>query len=324
MIRPLVSVIIATWNTGKYLPETLASALAQTWPNLEVIVVDDGSTDGTRDAIAEFLPRIRYEPRPHLGLAAARNEGIRLAQGAYVALLDADDLWHPEKIAVQVEVAERHPEAGMIVCDGVEFSEEGILRETALSEPLSRAVGSSINGEAVGDFQRDLISGCGIACPAQVLIPRRVLHEIGPFTDSQIQDYDYYLRLSLRYPIALHSHTHVRYRHRSDAMSAAWRDNWLLWLLSDLPVLKAHRRRCRPEDRQFLEARIRGLATSLGHGLMTQGRSGARLEATARLLRVFRWHPWPPTVLIHLAGLWSPQAVFRIGTRLTRSFRRSP
>lgn len=207
MTPPLVSVVIATWNARRYLPETLGSALDQTWPNLEVIVVDDGSTDGTHEAITEFLPRIRYERRPHQGLAAARNEGIRLARGDYVALLDADDLWHPEKVAVQMEVAQRHPETGMIVCDGVEFSGDSILRETLLLEPFLRVLRSAGKEEVTGDFQRELIAGCCIGCPAQVLIPRHVLAELGAFIDSGAQDYDFYLRLTLRYPIALHAHS---------------------------------------------------------------------------------------------------------------------
>jgi len=327
MSPPLVSVVIASWNTRHYLPETLASALEQSWPDLEVIVVDDGSTDGTREAIAEFLPRIRYEARPHRGLAAARNEGIRLARGEYIALLDADDLWHPEKIATQVEIAGRYPEAGMIVCNGVEFSEHqalsecGDLSETLLAERFLRALQASPSGEVAGDFQRDLIPNTGISCPAQVLLPRRVVEEVGPFVGSGAQDHDYYLRVSLKYPIVFHAHSHVRWRFRPDSMSGDRRHRMSAWTLFALPVLKAHRRRCRPADLPLLDDTLRKRAGYLSYDLMAWGREGKRLAATARLLRVFRLHPWPPTALMYLAGLWSPRVVYQVGARATRPFR---
>src|SRR5262245_22654271 len=118
---PLVSVIITTYNTARYLPATLTSALAQTYSPYEVIVVDDGSEDDAAGSVQPFLDRIRFLPERHIGLAAARNRALDVARGEYIALLDADDLWDPDKLAVQVEVARRHPESGMIACDGREF-----------------------------------------------------------------------------------------------------------------------------------------------------------------------------------------------------------
>ena len=304
MADPLVSVVIATWNTADYLSETVASALDQTWPNLEVIVIDDGSTDHTHDVIAPFMSRIRYEPRVHRGLAAARNEGIRLATGDFVALLDADDLWHPEKIATQVDLALQNPESGLIACNGVEFDGERILSAKLLSDEFARVLAKSSAGEVTGDLQQELIHGCGICCPSQVLLPRDVLKKIGPFIDSNSQDYDYYLRVSLCYPITVHSQLHVKWRYRSDSMSGPRSERWIRWRLNTLPVLRAHMRRCRPEHRAPLDMRIHQQTSSLGYYLMTRGRVANRLSATSELLTLLRVRPWPPSALVHLAGLW--------------------
>ena len=106
MDETLVSVVIPTYNYAHFVTGAVESALAQTYPDREVIVVDDGSTDDTRDRLAPFEGRIRYIHQENQGLSAARNTGIRAARGALVAFLDSDDLWHPEKLAVQARYLE--------------------------------------------------------------------------------------------------------------------------------------------------------------------------------------------------------------------------
>ena len=318
MSTPLVSVVIAAWNAAAYLPQTLATAVGQTWPNLEVILVDDGSTDDTASVIVPFLPRIRYERRSHKGLAAARNEGIRLARGDYIALLDADDLWHPEKISIQIAIAERHAQSGLIACDGEEFCEGQVLRESLLGGQVAAAARASPTGEVTGDFQRQSIEGVLIACPAQVLLPRRVLERIGPFIDSGVQDYDYYLRVARHYPITFHREVLAWWRFRPDSMSGPRAGRQLKWGLDLLPVLRTHRQRCRSVDRDVLERRIRKLVRSLGYQLMTRRREARRLRASSLLVKLLLEHPWPPTPLAYLVGLWSPGLIYRIGTRVAR------
>jgi glycosyltransferase involved in cell wall biosynthesis len=313
--KPLVSVVIAAWNAAEYLSQTLATALSQTWPNLEVILVDDGSTDNTAQAIDPFLSRIRYERRGHHGLAVARNEGIRLANGDYIALLDADDLWHPEKIAIQVSIAERHPQSGLIACDGEEFCDGRVLRDSLLGSQVAAAVRASATGAVTGDFQRESIAGVLIACPAQVLLPRRVVDRIGPFIDSTVQDYDYYLRVARHYPMTFHRDLLVRWRFRPESMSGPRANRQLRWGLDLLPVLRTHRKRCRSADRDLLEQRIRKLVRSVGYQLMIRGRQTGRLPTGSGLLKLWLENPWPPTPLVHLAGLWSPHFVYRLGAR---------
>jgi len=101
--RPTVSVVIAAYNAERWIAEAIQRVLGQDYPVLEVIVVDDGSTDATREAIAPFREPVRYVFQENAGSAAARNHGIRLARGELVAFLDADDRWLPGKLAAQVD-----------------------------------------------------------------------------------------------------------------------------------------------------------------------------------------------------------------------------
>ena len=103
MTVPLVSCVVAVFNGERYLAESLQSVLAQTYPRLELIVVDDGSIDGTAQVIADFGRRVRCIRETNSGLAAARNRGIAAASGDFLAFLDADDVWLPDKIARQME-----------------------------------------------------------------------------------------------------------------------------------------------------------------------------------------------------------------------------
>ena len=117
MIPRLVSVVVPTYDYGCFVAEAVASALAQTYPHREVIVVDDGSTDDTREVLAPYSDRIRYIFQSNQGLSAARNTGIRAAQGEFIALLDSDDVWHPRKLEVQMHFLHDLPEVGLLGTD---------------------------------------------------------------------------------------------------------------------------------------------------------------------------------------------------------------
>jgi glycosyltransferase involved in cell wall biosynthesis len=110
--RPLVSVIVTFYNQAAFVEPTLSSVLAQDYSPMEVIVVDDGSTDDTPQACAAFSGRVRYVRRSNGGPSAARNEGLRQARGSLIAHLDGDDLWDPGKITAQVATALRYPRGG--------------------------------------------------------------------------------------------------------------------------------------------------------------------------------------------------------------------
>lgn len=123
--HPTVSVVIPCYNGAPYVGEAIESALAQTHPPLEVIVIDDGSTDGSLQVIRSFGEAIRWETGPNRGACAARNRGLELARGELIQFLDADDLLHPEKLERQVPEVLKHPKA-IVYCDyNVERAESG-------------------------------------------------------------------------------------------------------------------------------------------------------------------------------------------------------
>ncbi len=190
-MQPTISVVIATYNYGRYLAGAIASVLGQTFTDYEVIVVDDGSTDDTESVIRPYLSdsRIRYLRTEHVGQPAAKNAGIRDGTGRYVAFLDADDVWLPTKLEKQVAVFERSdPELGVVYCrrgfidpDGREFTrDQRTPRRGDVLAPI---------------FHRPFI------CFSSSVIRRDVLEEVGHFDESipMSIDYDLWLRIALRY-----------------------------------------------------------------------------------------------------------------------------
>ncbi|HTQ41039.1 MAG TPA: glycosyltransferase [Pirellulales bacterium] len=120
--EPLVSILIPCFNAEKYVGEAIESALAQTYPRIEVVVVDDGSTDGSLDVIRSFGRRIRCETGPKRGACAARNQALRLSGGEFIQFLDADDLLEPMKIAMQLPML-LADEADIVLCRGLLFGD---------------------------------------------------------------------------------------------------------------------------------------------------------------------------------------------------------
>lgn len=131
---PKVSVIIPLFNGALTIGKALRSVLNQSFRDLEVIIVNDNSTDTSFEVITNFLPkeRVRYFPNPrNMGIAATRNHGIRLAQGRFIAFLDQDDLWEKEKLAKQLEVFEAEPEVGLVFCNvSCRTLENHVIRES--------------------------------------------------------------------------------------------------------------------------------------------------------------------------------------------------
>src|SRR5438093_7588070 len=124
-VLPYVSVIIPVFNGERYIRQTIESVLAQTYNNFEILVIDDGSTDGTAEAVKEYEKNLRYVRQGNGGASKARNQGIRFSQGKYIAFQDADDLWGREKLAIQVEFLEKNPDIGLVHCNCDGIDEEG-------------------------------------------------------------------------------------------------------------------------------------------------------------------------------------------------------
>ncbi len=210
MGRPTVSVIIPTHNYGRFIEEALESVLAQTYRDLEVVVVDDGSTDDTRERVRALGPRVTYLYQPGAGAAAARNRGIQHSRGAYVAFLDEDDVWLPRRVERTVAALEGDPEAG------VAYTWQALTDEAG--RPLPQAWMPAHEGEVLDV----LLLGCFLL-PSMVTVRRACLDRVGRFDAGLrlVEDWDLFLRLALAgYRFRCVPEILVRYRLHAAAVSA--------------------------------------------------------------------------------------------------------
>ena len=184
--NPLVSVVLTTYNRKNLLRRALRSVCAQAHAPAEIIVCDDGSTDGTQQELAPEFPSINWLKQENKGVASARNLGIRHARGSWIALLDSDDEWKPEKLGLQLECMKRNPRS--LACH---TDEEWIRNGNQVIPP--KFLDKSPKDLFVRSLRRCLI------CPSSALIQREVFSEIGLFDESLpvCEDYDFWLRLLL-------------------------------------------------------------------------------------------------------------------------------
>jgi len=203
---PTVSICISTYNRKDYLRETLNSVLAQTYKDYEIIVVDDGSTDGTEDMIKKLGVPVTYHWQQNKGDAAARNKLTKLAQGKYISFIDSDDLLLPDAIERMVRVMEAETEDVVVYGPYFRIDENGKVYGRCKRKLYSGNITKYL-------FQTILVHSCGS------MFPKRVLEETGGFDTSLRVSYDYKLELqiSLKYRfVALSKPTFKRRRHSSN------------------------------------------------------------------------------------------------------------
>ncbi len=188
---PKVSVIIPTYNRAPLLKEAVESVVQQSFSDFELIVVDDGSTDGTREVIKSY-PAVRYIYQSNRGVSSARNQGIKQAKGALIAFLDSDDLWLDNKLERQVSFFNDNPTAS--ICQ----SEEIWLKNGQRQNPKKR------HRKYSGYILKECLPLC-IVSPTAVMLRREVFEKIGLFDESLpvCEDYDFWLRAARVYSIDL-------------------------------------------------------------------------------------------------------------------------
>jgi glycosyltransferase involved in cell wall biosynthesis len=218
---PLVSVVIPTHDCGPYVVQAVESALAQTVRDLEIIVVDDGSTDDTAARLRRFGRGIVYVAQDRRGAAAARNAGIARARGAYVAFLDADDLWMPDKLEAQLALAEAHPGVGLVFTDGCFFDDGGVVHASWIAgrEGFPAARRLPPGGTWVGRAWRELLLQNFIATPT-ALVTREGLARAGGFDESYAtgEDHHLWVRIAARCDLGYVHRPLARIRLRSGSL----------------------------------------------------------------------------------------------------------
>jgi glycosyltransferase involved in cell wall biosynthesis len=182
-----VSVIIPSYNKAEYTRRTVESVLAQTYKNIEILVIDDGSKDNTKEVMAQYAGRIHFIEKANGGACSARNEGIRRATGEYVTFLDCDDLYVPQKIERCVSYLEANPDFGFVYT-GVYFIDENDAVISTYDHPNSRE-GYITSGLILGNF----------ICNSTIVVRQSVLQKAGFFDENFFTpgDWDLWLRFSV-------------------------------------------------------------------------------------------------------------------------------
>jgi glycosyltransferase involved in cell wall biosynthesis len=234
---PLVSSIIIFLNAERFIPAAIDSIVAQTYSNWEILLVDDGSTDNSAsiaDRYVRMYPdRIRYLQHPehqNRGMSASRNLGIDNARGEYIALLDADDVWLPDKLAEQVAIFSAHPTAAMVYGQALRwYSWSEGEGESPLADyftPLGTAPNRLIQPpELVLPFLQDLIQP---PTTSSMLVRREVFNTIGRFEDDfrgLAEDKVFILKVLLSAPIFVSDSCWTKYRKYDDTKCADRREN---------------------------------------------------------------------------------------------------
>lgn len=166
-----ISVIITAYNSKEYVTAAIESAIQQTYENIEILVIDDGSTDNTETIINRFMPKVRYVKQENGGPSSARNLGIEKSSGEFLAFLDADDVWMPEKLHEQAAVLRKYESIGMVTCGRIHMDQRGVLVDSfvpsvnglssnSLIEAL--AIGNTIGGASAALIKRSVFDACGI------------------------------------------------------------------------------------------------------------------------------------------------------------------
>lgn len=266
-IQPLVSVIIPCFNQGRFLAEAIRSVQRQTYSNVEIIIVDDGSADNTRE-VAQGFANVQYYRQTNAGLSAARNAGVKKCNGLFLVFLDADDILYANAVELNVEWLLREPSWAFV--SGSHDKVDESLRPLATQEQSG----------VIADHYQALLRGNYIGMHAAVMYRRTIFLSYSYDTTlSACEDYDLYLKIAREHPIGNHPIAIAAYRHHGDNMS---RDH--AYMLSQ--VLKVHARQARV-------LRDDGERRAFREGITIWRKYYAGLIYEQHLLRIYTSDGWP-------------------------------
>jgi len=197
-----VTVVIPTYNRAGYICDAIDSVLSQTYKDYEIIVVDDGSTDDTKGILSKYNGKIRYFYQENKGVAAARNRGIKKAKGEYIAFLDSDDIWLPEKLQLQLETLNNHRDYSWAYCDRKYVYEGDFKERTHRKYP-------AYHGNIFDFLFMDIF-----VKTTTVIVKKECFNCVGYFKEElrRSEDYDLFLRLAKKYRIVYIDRQLILYR----------------------------------------------------------------------------------------------------------------
>ncbi len=342
MGEPLVSVIIPTFNRAYCLPRTLDSALQQTHRNVELVITDDGSTDGTEALVAEYAKkhRIVYRYQTNQGVSAARNRALEVASGDYVALLDSDDVWKPWKLELQLACLSRRPELGMVWTDmealdpaGNVFSPRHIRTMYSAygwftldklfsgSTPLADIAPSLAENLGAARFHHGYIYSQmmmgNLVHTSTVLMTRERLERVKGFNEELHvagEDYDFHLRTCKAGPVGFIDLPTIQYQRgmpdRLGEYSVMIATNLLKTIL---PIFRTEQLDL---PQSMIDAALAEAYEFLGSAHLNRGERGPALRA---LLTSLRYKPLQPAVLKSITLATLPPVLTEL---LRKSYRR--
>jgi GT2 family glycosyltransferase len=260
VVVPLISVIVPTFNRWPLLRQALDSVLAQSFRDFELLVVDDGSTDGTTEELKKIGPRLRLFGTTRKGVAAARNLGVSRARGRFIAFLDSDDTWLPRKLERQAAFMAQHPE--FQICQ----TEEIWVRNGIRVNPRA------VHRKPSGDIFLPSLALC-LVSPSAVMMTKELFERVGGFDESfpVCEDYDLWLRIGAEFPVPLIAEALVvKHGGHADQLS---RSTWGMDRYRILALQKLLRSGCLDEaQRTATLAVLRRKVAILAQGARKRGR----------------------------------------------------
>ncbi|WP_038059512.1 glycosyltransferase [Thioalkalivibrio sp. ALJT] len=312
---PLVSVIVPACNCADFLEETLQSIVDQDYPHLEIIVIDDGSTDDTAAVARGFQGPVQLlqTAQPSSGAGASRNVGLRAARGDLIAFLDGDDVWLPGKLQAQIECLRAHPECAMVASEFALWSpdENGMWRAPgAFARETGEEDPQALDPERSGWIYHRLLLDT-IVWTGAVVMRRELVETVGQFREDLrlAQDYDYWLRASRLSPVLTLARSFALYRRHPQSATRKWAP--VNYAASVLETAIQTWGLNSPDGQGITQRELRnrrfGLHFSMGYNLF---HSGDRAAAAPSFLEAGRnqptyWRTWP---YLFLSGLsWTGQ-----------------
>ncbi len=286
MCAPSVSVVIPTYNRAAFLGAAVASIRAQTCPCKEIVIVDDGSTDETAQAVAALGNGIRYVKQANAGPAAARNRGIREASGDLVAFLDTDDRWLPNKLALQTAMLQREPSVALVCADMAIEDDAGARSvDSNFTRRGLQAFFAGLDGRPVPDAPRLLLK-VNFINTSTVLARRDVLLEMNGF-DTRLrygEDLELWLRIAARNEVAcVPSVQEIRVEHAGNVTKSI--EPMLLGYVRMAEVIREWARELMPKWGMSADRYVANCLADLGYWYFSQDQLREARRSFARSLR---------------------------------------
>lgn len=249
-MNPIISVIIPTYNSAPYIVNCIESVINQTLNNIEIIIIDDGSTDNTKNKIENYIntEKVHYIKQKNMGVSAARNHGVKIARGEYIAFIDSDDCWLDNKLELQLKIFNKYPEVVLVTTANIEVDVDGnILSKSKLDRHhADNSMNYLDNLLYVGDYVGLLTSSW--------LLRRNIFLKLNGFVENIIsEDYEFLIRLSGFGNFYIISKELVKYMVRSNSLIRSDRKDEYYSLIN---VINMHKSKYSSTQYRYRIARI--------------------------------------------------------------------